>query len=101
MAFQEVAMSLRLTAQSVVNDVVIVGNSAQQGYNHRGWKTSLVSILAYDAKTARLVESSTVNTNVRVKFVMTRGKTMLGSIPGECSPGRHCRLILIGPCVYS
>ena len=68
----------------VVNDVVIVGNSAEQGYHQTRRENVPGDILAYDARTGK---HSEVPDPARVKPVTRRGRTTRGGGPETCIVG--------------
>jgi glucose dehydrogenase len=74
----------------VVNDVVIVGNSAEQGYNQTRKEMVPGDILAYDARTGSSSGSST-SSRARARSAMRRGRTTRGSGRVTCHRGRRCR----------
>ncbi len=71
----------------VVNDTIIVGNSAEQGYLQARVENIPGDILAYDKTTGKFSGNSTLSL-VQVNTAMKRGKTTRGSGPATSPLGR-------------
>ena len=76
----------------IVNDVLVVGNSAEQGYNQTRIENVPGDILATTRRPASSCGSST-SSRVRASSATTRGRTTRGSGPATCRRGRRCRRI--------
>ena len=84
------ATSPRSSPPIVVNDVLVVGNSAEQGYNQTRIENIPGDILGYDARPGSSCGSST-SFRGRVNSATRRGRTMPGAGPATCRRGRRCR----------
>ncbi|MEO7132853.1 MAG: hypothetical protein ABI024_01420 [Vicinamibacterales bacterium] len=76
----------------IVNDVLVIDNSAEQGYNQTRVENGPGDILGYDAKTGKFLWKFHVFPRPG-EFGHETWRTTRGSGPATCRRGRRCRRI--------